>query len=933
MSLNRISKIRSIILIPLVSIILAFIIGIFFFSNLGYDPFESYYLMISGVMEPSKIADILYNATPLIFTGLSVAVAFRSGMFNIGAAGQLYFGAFLTALVGFGLPDYLNIHLPFFIMIPLLITAAGVGGALWALVPAILKARGVHEVITTIMMNNIAFGLMIFLVGSPDSPFNAGGSNITPQSPLIASEGFIPTIFPASFSLLHWGFIIGILMSIVVYIILWKTKIGFEGRAVGHNPTGATYGGINVPKTYIKIMLISGALAGFAGGLEVMGRWHRFLNDFMPGAGFDGISVALIGGNHPFGVIFGAILFGWLQTSGQILQTIGVPRDIANTLKGFIVFLVAVPLIAKTVIDQFNKSKLRSRLTSENIAYQLKEGLKLVTIILVSVIPYTIYFLLLSPVGNILELAGFSLNNLIRIMISTTLIVLVIFSYYWLKRNNYKHKSIHYTVLISCSLLGLIEFINLIDFVGQDLMVFGSFALTGIIILYQEWMVRKAKSRIEFSNKNTSLNDSEVRDVQTQKGIRIYLASSIYFLILLIIIGLTGHLSLPFSINLFLFTLDNIGGAIGLFGVLSLIIILFIIRKASLPPNLTQVTNLPYVLYGLVGLFFIQAISLMFVMDTFLLVIMTLEIGAPIGLAALGGMFSEKSGVVNIGLEGMMLTGAFVAVWFSWESQNPWVGVIAAVIAGGLMGLLHALASIRFKADQVVVGVAINIVATALTTLGIIVVWNLTGWSKPVAGLSSIKLKFLNDIPVVGEFLYNLSGGKFGLSPLIYAFILIMIISTWVIQRTAFGLRVRSVGEHPRAADTLGIKVNRLRYICVILSGVLAGLGGAALTVGTGSGVIFQRGMTIGKGFIALAALIFGAWSPIGAALASLVFSFATAFRLQLDALGYGWIVWGLRIEKLTPILPYLITLISVAIVAKRMRPPAADGIPYEKEG
>ena len=160
--------------------------------------------MISGVMEPSKIADILYNATPLIFTGLSVAVAFRSGMFNIGAEGQLYFGAFLTSLVGFGLPGYFNIHLPFFIMIPLLIISAGVGGALWALVPAILKARGVHEVITTIMMNNISFGLMVFLVGSPDSPFNAGGSNITPQSPLIASEGTIPTIFPSSFSLLHW---------------------------------------------------------------------------------------------------------------------------------------------------------------------------------------------------------------------------------------------------------------------------------------------------------------------------------------------------------------------------------------------------------------------------------------------------------------------------------------------------------------------------------------------------------------------------------------------------------------------------------------------------------------------------------------------------------------------------------------------------------
>ena len=204
MSLINKTRFSSKLVIPLVSILIAFILGTFTLFFMGFNPFDTYYLMITEVMDLSRMADILYNSTPLIFTGLSVAVAFRSGMFNIGAEGQLYFGAFLTALIGFSLKNFYKVDLPFFILIPLLMLAAAVGGALWALVPAILKARGVHEVITTIMMNHIAVGLMVFLVGSPDSPFidkAYGGGNVAPQTPLIASEGRLPTIFPSSFSL------------------------------------------------------------------------------------------------------------------------------------------------------------------------------------------------------------------------------------------------------------------------------------------------------------------------------------------------------------------------------------------------------------------------------------------------------------------------------------------------------------------------------------------------------------------------------------------------------------------------------------------------------------------------------------------------------------------------------------------------------------
>lgn len=196
-------------------------------------------------------------------------------------------------------------------------------------------------------------------------------------------------------------------------------------------------------------------------------------------------------------------------------------------------------------------------------------------------------------------------------------------------------------------------------------------------------------------------------------------------------------------------------------------------------------------------------------------------------------------------------------------------------------------------------------------------------------------MEFLNQIPIIGGFLYNLTYGAVGLSPLVYVFIAMIFISGWIIQRTTFGLRVRSVGEHPRAADTLGINVYRMRYICVIISGILAAVGGAQLTIGWIN--VFNKDMTNGRGFVALAALIFGGWHPIGAALASLFFGFAYSFRFQLEPqltqLGIDWIFLDLHLEDLTPTLPFIVTLIAVALVAKRTRPPAADGIPYVKEG
>ena len=270
------------------------------------------------------------------------------------------FGAFLSALVGFGISEYFGIYLPALVMIPLLIVVGMIGGAFWAIVPAVLKAkRGVHEVITTIMMNYVATTLMVFFVGDLTSPFgdkNYGSGNYSPQTPLIDESGWIPTVFGQTFSAFHWGFFLSIIVAIVLWVILWKTQLGYETRAVGHNPYAAKYGGISVPKNLIIIMLISGALGGLGGAVEVMGYWHRFVNGFSPGYGFDGIAVALIGGNHPIGVIFGGLLFGELKSGGQVLQLKGISKDVANTLKGMIVFFVAIPLLSKQLLNYFGYS-------------------------------------------------------------------------------------------------------------------------------------------------------------------------------------------------------------------------------------------------------------------------------------------------------------------------------------------------------------------------------------------------------------------------------------------------------------------------------------------------------------------------------------------------------------------------------------------------
>ncbi len=301
----------------------------------------------------------------------------------------------------------------------------------------------------------------------------------------------------------------------------------------------------------------------------------------------------------------------------------------------------------------------------------------------------------------------------------------------------------------------------------------------------------------------------------------------------------------------------------------------------------------------------------------------TLVAATPLIFAALGGLVSERSGVVNIGLEGMMLTGAFFSIWGA-DVTGTWVlGVVIGLLSGAAMGLIHAFFSITLRADQIVGGTAINFLALGITGYLFIRIYGDRG--TPSEGLSTIpdtSLDFLYDVPPdrLGGFL----GDAFTNTDYLIWTALAMVFVTWVaVFKTPAGLRLRSVGEHPRAADTVGINVFLTRYAAVTLSGVLASAGGVYLALGFVNS--FEPNMTAGRGFIALAALIFGSWRPFGALVACLLFGFSSALASSLQE-------YSLSVSTLFEALPYVLTLIAVAGVIGRSTPPAAIGRPYVKQ-
>jgi general nucleoside transport system permease protein len=302
----------------------------------------------------------------------------------------------------------------------------------------------------------------------------------------------------------------------------------------------------------------------------------------------------------------------------------------------------------------------------------------------------------------------------------------------------------------------------------------------------------------------------------------------------------------------------------------------------------------------------------------------TLRFATPLTFAAIGGLFSERSGVVNIGLEGMMLMGAFFGIYGA-DKTGSWVaGILIGMLAGAAMGLVHAFFSIQLRSDQIVSGTAINFLALGITGFIYIDTYGNEGTPSDLPPVPDVNLDWLGRIPPsgLGNYLERAFGG---LNLLVWLALATVVLAYIVIFKTTMGLRIRSVGEHPRAADTVGISVYATRYAAVTISGALAALGGVYLSLGFVHS--FTENMTAGRGFIALAALIFGKWKPFGALGAALLFGFASAVAPRLQNVE-GWATYGTLFQAL----PYVLTLIAVAGVIGRSIPPAAIGRPYEKQ-
>jgi len=295
----------------------------------------------------------------------------------------------------------------------------------------------------------------------------------------------------------------------------------------------------------------------------------------------------------------------------------------------------------------------------------------------------------------------------------------------------------------------------------------------------------------------------------------------------------------------------------------------------------------------------------------------TLQRSVPITFGAMSGILCERAGVVNIAIEGMLLSGAFASAVVASATGNHWVGIVAAIVTGGLLAGLLAILAIRYLVDQIIAGVVINIFAVGITSfLSTRVLTELPELNDPER-FGPIDIPFLSDLPSIGGILFRQN-------IFIYACIAGIFILHFMLFSTRWGLRVRAVGEHPKAADTVGINVFVVRYRNVIIGGMLAGLGGAYFTLGsTGS---FQDQMTAGRGFIGLAAMIFGGWAPFGAFLAGIVFGFADALQSRLSILNIA------VPSQFMQMVPYLVTIIVVSGLVGRVRAPAADGRPYKKE-
>jgi simple sugar transport system permease protein len=345
---KKLKELLSSVLIPLLAILTAIVVGGVIIAVVGGNPFAAYLGLVQGAFGSAKaLSETAVWATPYIFAGLAVAVGFKGGLFNIGAEGQLAFGAVTAALIGYALPGWLHMSLPAYIHIPLAVGLGMLAGAIWAAIPGALKAyTGGHEVINTIMMNYIALNITSFLLNGPMK--DPDPMNLSARTPEIAVSARIPPIFPDL--RVHWGFVLALIVAFIIWWLLWKTTLGFEIRTVGANPDAAKYAGINVKRTIIITMALSGALAGLAGAIEVTALNYRHELGFSVGYGFDAIAIALLGKTNPFGVVLAAILFGAMRNGGTRMQFLTqIPVDIISVIQGLILLFVAADAIVRFI--------------------------------------------------------------------------------------------------------------------------------------------------------------------------------------------------------------------------------------------------------------------------------------------------------------------------------------------------------------------------------------------------------------------------------------------------------------------------------------------------------------------------------------------------------------------------------------------------------
>lgn len=320
-------------LVSVSAVVVAILLGMLLILLMGKNPIVAFGALIQGAFgSANSFAETLVKVTPLLFTGMSYALANRCGLTNLGMEGQMYMGALAAAAVG------IFVDVPAVLHIPLCIIAGFIGGGLWGLLAGWLKVRfGASEIITTVMLNTIAIYFIEFMVTDPARMMEPGG--VSGQSSPLPASAKLDILLPNTRA--HWGIVLGLICIVLFWLFLWRSKKGYEVRVSGFNMQAAAYSGINTSRNILLVMLLAGGVAGLAGASEVMGVQGRLYAGFSPGYGFDGIAVALIGMNSPIGIIFGALLFGAFRAGGNRMQMKAyVPFSIVNVIQAIVIFAV-----------------------------------------------------------------------------------------------------------------------------------------------------------------------------------------------------------------------------------------------------------------------------------------------------------------------------------------------------------------------------------------------------------------------------------------------------------------------------------------------------------------------------------------------------------------------------------------------------------------